>query len=236
MKDKKKFAWLEKAQLIKVKSLTGFTFIEILLAMALFSVVAVTMYSLLGAGMEIWKRGQYDGGLYQQARLTLNMLARELKNAPPVYYKKLDLFFEGENNKISFPSLINAAAPDKESQFALGRVSYFLEQSQGRDFYTLKRWEESFTDIQGKTESLPEILAVEVKDLKFQYYYEKKEGEEVHSQWQDEWLFKEKFPYPPRGVRMFLTLIEKDSSQQVTLMRQVYIPMGKPGELNIAIE
>ena len=221
---------------LKNKFLTGFTFIEVLLAMTLFSVVAVTMYSLLGAGTKIWKRGQSDGGLYQQARVTLNMLARELKNAPSVHYKKLDLFFEGESSRISFPSLINAAAPDKESQFVLGRVSYFLEQSRGADFSALKRWEESFTDIQGKTESLPEILAIEVKDLKFQYYYERKEGEEVHSQWQDEWLFKEKFPYPPRGVRIFLTLIEKDSSKQVTLTRQVYIPMGKPGELSLTIE
>ena len=49
----------------------GFTLIELLIALSFFSVVMVVVGSVFGTGILAWKRGEEEGAVYQEARLTL---------------------------------------------------------------------------------------------------------------------------------------------------------------------
>ena len=61
-----------------VKSLTGFTFVEALVSIAIFLVVAIGLYSVLSVGRSTWFDTDTSIGLQQNLRFTLEKITREL--------------------------------------------------------------------------------------------------------------------------------------------------------------
>src|SRR5437899_12332328 len=59
----------------------GFTLIELLVSLTIFAVIAVAVYSAFAGGVGAWRRAQEFSSTYQTARLVLDDLANELKNA-----------------------------------------------------------------------------------------------------------------------------------------------------------
>ena len=63
------------------KSLTGFTFIELLIALTIFSIIATGIYYTLNAGTVIWRRANVQIGENQKIRVFFNTISRDLRNA-----------------------------------------------------------------------------------------------------------------------------------------------------------
>src|SRR2546428_367323 len=59
----------------------GFTLIELLVSLTIFSIIAVAVYSAFAGGVGAWRRAQEFSSTYQTARLVLDDMAHELKNA-----------------------------------------------------------------------------------------------------------------------------------------------------------
>src|SRR2546422_5171922 len=59
----------------------GFTLIELLVSLTIFSIIAVAVYSAFAGGVGAWRRAQEFSSTYQTARLVLEDMAHELKNA-----------------------------------------------------------------------------------------------------------------------------------------------------------
>jgi prepilin-type N-terminal cleavage/methylation domain-containing protein len=59
----------------------GFTLIEVLVSVAIFSVITVAVYSAFAGGVGAWRRAQEFSSTYQTVRLVLEDMAQELKNA-----------------------------------------------------------------------------------------------------------------------------------------------------------
>ena len=199
----------------------GFTLIELLIAILIFSVVAVAIYSTFSTGLIAWKKGEDSSNLYQEARLALDKMSLELRNA--LFYS--NIHFVGKANELYFATLL--PSPGKTGQLRLSRVTYYLDN----DNYSLQRREESLrTVLQGDIEEAKE-LASPVKELKFSYAYEYpgKEGEESQLIWEDDWEDEETVP---SLMKISLTLQKKKSPrEEASFTETIHIPSGTIGTI-----
>lgn len=232
------------------KKYTGFTLLELLLGLSLFSVIAVCVYSTFWAGMNLSRRSERSGGSYREIHGALELMARDMENAVPYDFSNSypeKRAFEGGDNKITFMIV---------SEGGLKAVSYYLvlpEETQihriivgaahrknvdmtlrderARRPYCLVREEREFVDsLEGNSEAggTSEVIATDVQEngLKFSFGY-LKEGEDRLSAWKDKW----QNPYPPLAVRIEMDfLVEGGDKGAARLDRRVLIPHGSLGK------
>ena len=65
---------------MKTKNVRGFTLMELLVALSIFSVVVLAIYSTFSVGMTARERGEKASDLYQEARMILDRMATEIRN------------------------------------------------------------------------------------------------------------------------------------------------------------
>lgn len=150
---------------------TGFTFIELLIAISIFSVIAASLYSVFNTGVFAWRRLSVATDIYQQSRIALELMGNEIANYLPSQKVKL----QGDTEKISFLGKVNNEGADR-----LKRISFFLEPSTN----TLMRSQEDFKSVLNKLSSensatlsseedenaVTEEFLSGVKKLKFKYF------------------------------------------------------------------
>lgn len=198
----------------------GFTLIELLIAILIFSIVAVAIYATFSTGLIAWKKGEESGRLYREARLALNKLALELRNALPYS----NIRFVGKANELYFATLLPTSGESGQRQ--LGRVSYcHLDDNR-----SLQRQEESLRMVLRGEAGETKELASSVRELNFSYGYEYyEEEEEPQFIWKDEWTQEKAIPFL---VRINLALQdEKKPQEEVAFTRTVHIPLGVMGTI-----
>jgi len=202
---------------VKIK---GFTLIELIIAMLIFSIIAVAIYSTFSTGLIAWRKGEESSRSYQDARLILNRMALELRNA--FFYSNIK--FVGKANELYFATFLPFSSLPGIDQLQLYRVAYHLDNN-----HSLQYQEESLPEVfQGKEEKAQEF-ASSVQELSFAYGYEyfregKKEPQFI---WKDEWIDKKAVPSLVR-----ITLILEGNSgtpEGITFVRTVYLPTGIMG-------
>ena len=67
--------------LIKYKNNLGFTLVEVLVASAIFIAALTVMYGIYFSGLDIYNTANYQADLQAQARIALNSMSYELRNA-----------------------------------------------------------------------------------------------------------------------------------------------------------
>jgi type II secretion system protein J len=193
----------------------GFTFIELIIAVSIFAVVAVAIYSTFGSGISAWKKAQAAQKLYQEIRLGLGKMTLDLENA--AFYSQKDGFanFEGKKDMLSFYSLVENLQAEPAHR-ALHKITYSLEEPD------LKRLEQSFAQsVQEAPEGEPEVLASGIKRLNLLYCYQQ-EGEPPYK-WKDSWNDLQAIP---QGIKIELVLSESDD---LVFTKFVFIPTGVKG-------
>lgn len=205
----------------------GFTLIELLVAITIFSVVAVALYSTMSTGINAWRKGEDSGNLYQEAMLAVGTMAKELRNINTTFGEGIEIPFQGEADRLSFPALVNTASPGGPIQLELGKVTYYLDREQS----SLMRRQETYIQSLKETEQPSEEFASSVTALGFEYYYEKVENGKVGSEWRSSWETEKDGPAIPRGVRISLILAGGRGPELVNFGRSVWIAMGEPGKL-----
>lgn len=206
------------------KLLTAFTFIEILIGLTIFSIIALSLYSNFLSGTSVWKRSEEINRLYQEARWSLDTIAKELHNAIALDYKNSYpdfAVFKGNSDSLAF-----LIANDD----GIKRINYFLEkvdESQNL-FFALKRKETPLIDSlqTPEGESLTETFSSLVSEggLKFSYSYSSTEGENEQIEWKGNWQDDKNLP---KGLRIELALIDPLNPQtKKTFNKTVFIPLG----------
>ena len=95
-----------------MKNKRAFTLVEVLLAVSLFSIVAVTSYSIFWSGMRIGHQTETSKNLYRQAYWSLELMTKELENA------------------VSYD--FSASYPDKQAFVGTkGNISFLIEGEDG---------------------------------------------------------------------------------------------------------
>lgn len=77
---------------------SGFTLAELIVASTIVVLVMGAVYASFGTSLLLWRRGEADFAMYQEARTALALLERELQNVVPGAAP----LFEGEDDELTF--------------------------------------------------------------------------------------------------------------------------------------
>ena len=237
-------------------SFRGFTLVEMLQAILIFSIIAAMIYGVMSTGMKLNHRVDEIRGVFQDARWGFDQLARELENAR--YY----------DFSASYPDTVGFLGNPKELRFltstekGLVMVRYFIGRPDyGRVRKTIigKKVDKISSMVIESTQEAPEFFLMRAEQPLAEFFsspqtsdtssketevicgflvenglhlrYGMVEDEKNPSaiQWQESW----KNPFVPYGVEIQLTLKNPEASgDPITLMRQIVLPVGGTGRKN----
>lgn len=224
----------------------GFTLIELLIAVTIFSVIAVALYSCFNAGIRVWRRAEENMELHQSVRLTLEGLAKELRNA--VNYadedageepqeeeeveegeleegegllEKPDLVFFGSKDELRFVTLVTRLLEEGKFRKELAKLNYSLSGGEGELGREIAFQSEGFNPA-GEAK---ETLISGIEELSFKYSYEPEE-EDSPVEWKDYWENQKDVPL---GVRIYLK-VKREEGGTSEFSKIVFIPTGILGK------
>lgn len=202
----------------------AFTLIELLIAISIFAVVAVALYSTFFAGISIWRRSSAGGDIYQEVKFTLDDITKDLRNI--VYCTKDEesmYAFSGGAQEITFFTLEAPFVREGEPRKELVKVVYKYDQE--KDELIRMRAEKSTGFDVEKSER--EALLKNMKELKFEYSYFSGDEDEPYL-WQEEWEDDE--ARIPRGVRLTFRVKTEKEAEPLEFTKTIFVPIGVLGE------
>lgn len=108
----------------------GFTLLELIISLTIFSLVAMIVYATLHLGARAAERGEARTVENQRARAALALIARHLKSAYPLVLQaegETFVYFDGGPDALSFIS-----AAGRPEVGGLEQVTYFLREQDGQ--------------------------------------------------------------------------------------------------------
>ncbi|MCK5512951.1 MAG: prepilin-type N-terminal cleavage/methylation domain-containing protein, partial [Deltaproteobacteria bacterium] len=152
----------------------GFTLLELLVSIAILSMVLVMIYGTLSMGSRAWEKGEEDIEKVQRMRVVMNLLSREIKSTFPykITPSELDTHkefyaFEGKKDSVSFVSTI----PLKGGRRGLSWLSFWVESEEG--LVVVER-DALRSDIFKERDSIDkdeiEVLDSNVTSMELEYY------------------------------------------------------------------
>ncbi|MBN3038729.1 MAG: prepilin-type N-terminal cleavage/methylation domain-containing protein [Candidatus Omnitrophica bacterium] len=210
------------AKNLRKNSLTGFTLVELIISVTIFSVAATAIYSVFSNGVAAWRRGNSNKKYARNIRITSEKMARDLRNT----FEFNDIPFDAESDFMMFPGLILARTEKKGKEevkdyYQVGKITYFYNQNKK----ALCKEERSFLEIASESDKRKigegEVLIEQVKSAEFEYcYLDNATGD---YEWKDDWKEDEQDSIP-QAVKMKLTF-EKEI-QPESFEKIVFIPIG----------
>ena len=173
----------------------GFTFIEVLIAIAVYAVIALSLFTAFHAGVRLWKNSDEQMQENQRLRFLLTNFSADLRNAlncstdPPAPRYQ----FVGESQKIAFMTLRDESF-GFVTRRALAKVVYEIDPDKHALLRRVATRQEGFDEQFAK----PIQILEGVEPLYFSYAYQS-ETEGVFS-WQPVW--KNKANNLPKGVKL----------------------------------
>lgn len=188
----------------------GFTLIELLVSLAIFSVISLAVYSAFAGGIGAWRKAQEFSSTHQTARLVLDDMSRDLKNAIVLP----DSGFVGEPQRLSFLTVRqNPYTKGRPAGPRITRVTYELRRDRASATYSLFRVEA--TDLDGAQEDQAELMVSPISRLEFRYTHKDDKGQIVP--WKDVWQVSDAIPL---GVKITLVVLD------TRFTKMVFIPHG----------
>jgi len=209
----------------------GFTFIELLIALAIFAIMAASIYYTLNTGIRVYTSGNSVISGNQDLRVFFEEISADLANAPAGFGMEsgFNIGSEWTSQKISFPTLINIRYGDVSGK-ELAKVVYNFDSRSGKLVRFRAGLEAGFNEellsqqqeeiLLEKSENFP------LEDLTFEYSYSSA-GSEDEYEWRDTWESKGKIP---RGVKVRVALKRKRSGAVEVFEKIIFLPMGVLGE------
>ncbi len=218
---------------MKIKSgmkKSGFTFLELIIAVTIFSIIAVSIYSTFNAGIRVWLKTSPMIEANQALRVFFNTISLDLKNAV-AYYEKTQIItkpgfgqdyegkinFEGKPDRISFMAVVNVS-DESGLHEELARVIYYHDKANKVVKRLVATKAEGFNEANAKVYDM--LYNVKENDIRFSYCYKNMvSNSEYEYEWRDEWEEKNVMNIP-RGVKV----------RAGTFTKTIFIPSGDLGE------
>ncbi len=218
---------------MKYQRSTGFTLIEIMIAITIFGLVVAAMYSSWSAILRATRSGLEATAEAQRSRVAMRLVeealaAARLFEANPVYYS----FMSGEEggfSALSFAARLPPSYPRSGRYFGqqVRRVSFSVEADKENGEQLVLRQQPLLTDMDIDEEETPLVLARHVREFTVEFY--DVENEEWGSEWED----TNSLPPLVRFTLATASNNERDAAATFAT-RQVAIPgMGVPASLQI---
>lgn len=152
----------------------GFTLLEVLVAIAIFAVIIVTLFSSYTGSLRLMKAAEPQADLYRQARVTLSRIADDLESA--YYINGEDDLFAGVNEVVdlrdadflTFKSRAHISFTIESSPVGVTVISYYVEEAD--DGLILFRSDTPVYAKQPDEKSQGIILCDRMAGINFQYF------------------------------------------------------------------
>lgn len=194
----------------------GFTLIEVLLVLTLFSVGMVSVYGALRSGLLVYERDETDFNFDQELRFFFLQIERDLRNALP--YERVP--FQSGPSEMSFMTW-GTEWSEKGGQRNLYRVTYRFK---GNAIWRLRK-KLSVKERESRKKEDEVILLTRVRRWNLSFPYVVQKGRRIV--WQPTWGFGQK--NLPRGVLVRLQVGAsgpKGQREVLNLERKILIPQG----------
>ncbi|MCK4994241.1 MAG: prepilin-type N-terminal cleavage/methylation domain-containing protein [Candidatus Omnitrophica bacterium] len=160
----------EKKVCSKSRALKGFTLVEMIMVITIFSIIGVSIAVSFLSGMKIWDRARNVDLRQSDLLLSLEIIAKELRQSVSTSF----VSFEGTAQEVSFATLSGAS---------ILKVSYNFDSARK----VLLRQQMSLADIikeQNEGENSPRSV-ISAEDFSLSYFYFDQELKECL--WTDTW-------------------------------------------------
>jgi general secretion pathway protein J len=172
------------ASATRAVSEAGFTLVELLVALALFSLLTTALFESVRSGLQAWQRGNARAEHVQHGLIAQDVLRRMIGNIYPMLVtvdatrKRID--FEGAKDSISFL----APAPMAASAGRRFRFKLLVEQRGDRNDLIMSAVPE-LEGVQAASMPAKTLLVADVASATFSYFGEPAAGRSA--QWSDSW-------------------------------------------------
>lgn len=159
--------------MVRRPSKKGLTLIELLLAVALFSVAGTILYSILSQGLGIWKRAEQDRETGSEEQIILKSLARKIRSG----FAHSWVQFAGRADEIYFCGMKWPGFKDAPEISRLEKIHYhFQKDDEGGKSKGLYLSEYPIEQSFAETPPPEKLVTKIFKDLRFEYgYWDKQE-------------------------------------------------------------
>ncbi|MBN2119433.1 MAG: type II secretion system protein [Candidatus Omnitrophica bacterium] len=174
----------------------GFTLIELVVALTIFSFIALSVGATFFAGAKMWQRGQKISFAQTQALLTFEKISQDISGCI-----ETDLVaFEADRQSLSFAALLGDN---------LTKISYEFKLTDK----SLWRSEQSLKDIINEEENISKKKMLALKDFKLSIFYFN--DIKLEYDWTDQWKDEDSIP-----AAVKLEIKTKDE----TFTKTIFIP------------
>ena len=162
----------------KKRNLCGFTLVEILLTVTLFSMCSLAIYKVFSSGIKLWARAQHFA-LEEDMSIFLDKFSEDLRNS--FYYT--GIHFNGTESRLSIPTFVVTPADERSLQAEdgpitqIGAVKYYLDF----ETHSIHRAQANYAQALGGHFSDDKVLVRSVNSLRFVYYMPGARGVEPYS-------------------------------------------------------
>ncbi len=160
----------------------GFTLIEILLTVSLFSLCSFAIYKVFAGGVKLWARSQYFA-VEEDVAIFLDKFSEDLRNS--FYYTGIN--FKGMQGQLTVPAFVTTQA-DERSMDAdqgpvtqIGAVKYYYDY----ETHTIHRAQANYSQALKGSFADDRVLVKAVTGLRFIYYIPGAEGVDPYTKMED---------------------------------------------------
>jgi general secretion pathway protein J len=184
----------------KKKIGSGFTLLELLLAMTIFSVIIVLVLSMLRIGVLAWKKGEGELELLHRQRIVHDLIKHQLSSIKkPGSLKEKNgkkIIFHGNEDSIAFISNYSISSTN---QYKDVLVKYYVEQDDdGAKLFCLESEYSRFniSELKNFEKESDEYRLLMGNADKIEFEYIKLDSEKNIKQWMSVWNIDKEKSYP----------------------------------------
>ena len=155
--------------------IAGFTLLEIMVALALFALVAAAIYSSWFAVMRASQVGLASAAKVQRSRVAMQIIEEALSSTRSFDADGTNYYFIGENGQaanLSFVSKLSSSFPrsGKFGDFDVRRVEFALEQGADSSKQLVLRQRPMLMELDKDERLHPVVIAKDVKSFKMEFW------------------------------------------------------------------
>ncbi len=181
----------------------GFTLLEMLLALALLSMLMLAVTQLMSQGAEVWSNSDRDIRAVENDKIAINFLRKMLLRAKPITWRQSNeetgarsKVFVGNDDALHFAAPLPVAGSKQRGIYLFSVSAQKTEQYKNKAMVvSYRRLDEESLAKTMENEPVSEVIMTDVERLSFSYFGDKDYSDGTDKPiWQSDWDQVRDFP------------------------------------------
>jgi len=205
----------------------GFTLIEMLLAIAIFSLVIGVIFTSFRLGASSWEKGERDIEHYQKIRAVNELMYREIRSCFPYILTPGELdthvnyyAFFGKADSLKFVSTASVQKINRGLSF----IEFWVKEGTGLMVGEVLAIGPELADVSLRDEDRALVIAPDVKNIHFRYFDRKNKDEK--GEWEQSWDPRNKTGQDLRLPEAVQVSLEFDMGNGRVFNQEFIVPIG----------